>query len=178
MRPETNGPRETTLHVIDTPPPLVTVMVVPMGAALLAHVPAGMVFSQLATPARALEDEPRGTETGVGASTGARGTSVMANVGGPAAGTVVGGTVVGGTVVGGTVGGDTARNPAGAVGAALPALPAPAGDPSPTPTAARPAANASDWASARPGATADIPTSDNAHAATIGEPGNADWSTR
>lgn len=50
IRPTTKGPRDTTVQVTVTPDRLVTLIVEPIGAALLAHVPAGMVFSQLATP--------------------------------------------------------------------------------------------------------------------------------
>jgi hypothetical protein len=171
IRPETNGPRETTLQFTDTPPRLVTVMVAPIGAELLAQVPAGIVFNQLATPATPPVAATWGMAFGVAASTGGRGASMIANVGGPdAGGTVVGGTVVGGTVIGGNV----------LVGTTM------VGDPptldtvgamTGTPTAAEPAIHASDRASAMPGVTADIPTSDNAQAATVWEPNAAGVST-
>lgn len=81
-RPDTNGPRETTLHVTDTPNELVTVINVPMGASLLAQVPAAM-SSQLATPwvarpAGAGRATTAGAERAAGATAGAVGAFAVA----------------------------------------------------------------------------------------------------
>jgi hypothetical protein len=49
-RPATNGPRETTRQVAVAPAGVLRYNVAPMGAALSAQVPVGMVFNQVAIP--------------------------------------------------------------------------------------------------------------------------------
>ena len=49
-RPTTNGPRDTTRQVAVAPAAVLKYKVAPMGAALSAQVPVGMVSNQLATP--------------------------------------------------------------------------------------------------------------------------------
>jgi len=87
--PAPYGPLDTTLHTTVAPLDEVTVMVVPIGAPLLAQVPLGMVLSQVASPPWRAE-----------AATG--------NVTGEATGTLAGGTSEGATATGETPGAATA----------------------------------------------------------------------
>ncbi|MDQ1427710.1 MAG: hypothetical protein QOK39_1186 [Acidimicrobiaceae bacterium] len=155
-RPTTNGPRETTLQVTEIPAALVTVMTAPMGASLLAQVPAAM-SSQLATP-WVLRDvaAPRAAAAGVTRDVGARGGL------GDAAATTGAAADFGTGVVGG-VGGDVVNGArlAGTAGSAVP-LPTAAS----AATEARPGSETDERTPDPSGSAADSAVPDRSNAAT------------